>query len=143
MQEPFNYSVCARRPCWRGKTIKLFSFGKKFNSHAKIFLLFTRPTWPPRTDSSHRHSFGSSRVYVTKPYREHLRGRLKWSTREGSFLVCVAIVSVRFRSKKRGTRVKDRATNGSRFISRSVKTENPLPRSFFAPKPNGNACYAG
>ena len=30
---------------------------------------------------------------------------------------------------------------GSRFISRSVKTENPLPRSFFAPKPKGNACY--
>ena len=25
---------------------------------------------------------------------------------------------------------------GSRFISRAVKTENPLPRSFFAPKPN-------
>ena len=32
---------------------------------------------------------------------------------------------------------------GSRFISRAVKTENPLPRSFFAPKPNGNACSAG
>ena len=32
---------------------------------------------------------------------------------------------------------------GSRFISRSVKTENPLPRSFFAPKPKGNACYEG
>ena len=32
---------------------------------------------------------------------------------------------------------------GSRFISSSVKTENSLPRSFFAPKPNGNACYAG
>ena len=32
---------------------------------------------------------------------------------------------------------------GSRFISRAVKTENPLPRSFFAPKPNRNACYAG
>ena len=31
--------------------MKLFSFGKKFNSHAKIFLLFTPPTWPPRTDS--------------------------------------------------------------------------------------------
>ena len=30
---------------------------------------------------------------------------------------------------------------GSHFISRAVKTEN-LPRSFFAPKPNGNACYA-
>ena len=32
---------------------------------------------------------------------------------------------------------------GSRFISRAVKTEDPLPWSFFAPKPNGNACYAG
>ena len=29
----------------------------------------------------------------------------------------------------------------SRFISRAVKTESPLPRSFFAPKPNGNAYY--
>jgi len=34
---------------------------------------------------------------------------------------------------------------GSRSISRADKTENPVPRSFriFAPKPNGNACYAG
>ena len=32
---------------------------------------------------------------------------------------------------------------GSCFISRAVKTENPVPRSFFAPKLNGNACYAG
>ena len=46
-----TYRVCARRPCWRSKTIKLFSFGKKFNSHAKIFLLFSPPTWPPRTYS--------------------------------------------------------------------------------------------
>ena len=45
------YRVCARRPCWRSKTIKLFSFGKKFNCHAKIILLFTPPTWPLRTDS--------------------------------------------------------------------------------------------
>ena len=59
------------------------------------------------------------------------------------FLACVASVSVRLRSKKRGTKVKDRATNGSRFICRAVKTENPLPRCFFAPKPNGDACYAG
>ena len=43
--------VYARRPCWRSKTIKLFSFGKKFNSHAKIFLLFSPPTWPSRTYS--------------------------------------------------------------------------------------------
>ena len=46
-----RYRVCAQRPCWRSKTIKLFSFGKKFNSHAKIFLLFSPPTWPPRTYS--------------------------------------------------------------------------------------------
>ena len=81
-------------------------------------------------------------------------------------LACVASVSVRFRSKERGTRVKDREKNsaskragrgwatgldplplfhffGPRFISRTAKTENPVPRSFFAPKPNGNACYAG
>ena len=32
---------------------------------------------------------------------------------------------------------------GSCFISRAAKTKNPVPRSFFATKPNGNACYAG
>ena len=74
-------------------------------------------------------------------------------TREGDGLACVASVSVRFRRKERGTRVKDREKSGaskragslfgSRFISRAVKTESPLPRYFFAPKPNGNACYAG
>ena len=32
---------------------------------------------------------------------------------------------------------------GSCFISRAAKTENPVPRSFFAPKPNGKAYYAG
>ena len=32
---------------------------------------------------------------------------------------------------------------GSRFISRAAKTENPVPRwAFFAPKLNGNVCYA-
>ena len=50
-KERISNRVCARRPCWRSKTIKLFSFGKKFNSHANIFLLFTPPTWPPHTDS--------------------------------------------------------------------------------------------
>ena len=83
-------------------------------------------------------------------------------------IACVASVSVRFRSKERGTRVKDRAKNGSSkragrgrgsflpsppptplsffgfcFISRAAKTVNPVSRSFFAPKPNGNTCYAG
>ena len=32
---------------------------------------------------------------------------------------------------------------GSCFISRAAKTENPVPQSYFALKPNGNACYAG
>ena len=32
---------------------------------------------------------------------------------------------------------------GSRTISLADKTENPVPRSFFSPKTNGNACYAG
>ena len=38
---------------------------------------------------------------------------------------CVASVSVRFRGEERGTRVKDRAKNGSRFISRAVKSKIP------------------
>ena len=63
-------------------------------------------------------------------------------------LACVERVSVWFRSKQGGTRIsKDRAKNGvsffgSRFISRAVKPENALQQSFFAPKPNRNACYA-
>ena len=32
---------------------------------------------------------------------------------------------------------------GSRFISRAAKTENLVPRSFFAPKQHRNGCYAG
>ena len=38
--------------------------------------------------------------------------------------------------------VKERG-GGSCFIFRAAKTENPVSRSFFTPKPNGNACYAG
>ena len=38
--------------------------------------------------------------------------------------------------------VKERG-GGSCLISHAAKTENPVPRSFFTPKPNGNACYAG
>ena len=28
-------------------------------------------------------------------------------------------------------------------VSVRFRAENSVPRSFFAPKPNGNACYAG
>jgi len=31
----------------------------------------------------------------------------------------------------------------SPHFPRGPNTENPVPRSFFAPKPHGNACYAG
>ena len=51
-------------------------------------------------------------------------------------LARVSSVSVRFKRKERGTRVKDREESGSRFISRAVKTKSPLPRYFSAPKPN-------
>ena len=53
-----------------------------------------------------------------------------------NFIACVALISVRFRSKERGPRVKDRVKNGERFISSSS-------RFFFAPKLNRNTCYAG
>ena len=51
-------------------------------------------------------------------------------------VTCVASVSVRFRSKKRET------SQRQRRVSRAAKTESPVPLSFFALKPNGNACYA-
>ena len=82
-------------------------------------------------------------------------------------IACQASVSVQFWSKEKGTRVKERVKNGtskerrggayflpsppsppsfifdSRSISRAAKTEYPIPRSFFAPKPHGKAYYAG
>ena len=65
-------------------------------------------------------------------------------------LACVVSVSVRFapreqrrRNESQRPREKWRKKKGSCFISRAAKTENPVPRSFFAPKPNGNACHAG
>ena len=78
-------------------------------------------------------------------------------------LACVASVSVGFRSKERGTRVKDYAKNGAskregRGGEESFLLSTPSPpsfifwlsfhfsggqtRPFFAPKPNENACYA-
>ena len=65
-----------------------------------------------------------------------------------SFIACVASVSVLFRTKNED-RAKMARVNGegvdfcSRFISCAAKTENPDPRSFFALKQHGNACYAG
>ena len=44
-------------------------------------------------------------------------------------LACVASVSLPCRSKDRGTTVKDRAKNGSRFISRAAKTGLSLLRN--------------
>ena len=46
-------------------------------------------------------------------------------------IACVASVSVLFRESKTAQH------------SRAAKTENPVPRSIFAPKQHGNACYAG
>ena len=54
-------------------------------------------------------------------------------------LACVASVSVRLR-KKRGT---ESQRPRARFISRAAKIKNPISLSFFAPKPNGNACCVG
>ena len=62
---------------------------------------------------------------------------------------CVASVSVRFRSKERGTIVKMAQAKewGARFIFRAAKAQNlvprVVPRFFLAPKPKGNACEAG
>ena len=48
-------------------------------------------------------------------------------------------------SKEQEARLKHRAKNRacSCSVSCAAKSENPVPRSFFALKPNGNACYGG
>ena len=76
-----------------------------------------------------------------------------------TIIACVASVSVLFPSKDRAKNGASKRGGGgeerketfpspsplfsSRFISRPAKTENLVPRSFFAPKQHGNACYAG
>ena len=52
----------------------------------------------------------------------------------------VASVSVQLRESKTAQQ-RPLSFFGSRFISRAAKTENLFPRSFFAPKQHGNACY--
>ena len=71
---------------------------------------------------------------LVQPYKIQSLPAVRRNVRHADKIIAfVASVSVRFRSKEWGTRV----------ISRAVKTEkNPFPLSFFAPKPNGNACYA-
>jgi len=53
------------------------------------------------------------------------------------------------RETKRGKRGRERGRGGRNCLlphpplSYTKNTENPVPRAFFAPKPHGNACYAG
>ena len=92
------------------------------------------------------------------------RKRYSKKEMESPKLAWVASVSVRFRSKERGTRVKDCAKNGASKRAGRGGEESFLPSppsppsfifwlsfhfsggqnwSFFAPKPNENSCYAG
>ena len=69
---------------------------------------------------------------LVHPYKIQSLPAVRRNVRHADKIIAfVASVSVRFRSR------------GTRVISHAIKTENPFPRSFFAPKPNGNACYAG
>ena len=62
---------------------------------------------------------------------------------------CVANVSCGFgaknekRDSKTARKMAQVQERGKNRESRAAKTENSLPRSFFAMKPKGNACYAG
>ena len=75
--------------------------GRKVGSPFSLTLLFPR-LW--RTSQQWRHQFIISRARNSKHVCvKHVQSGIAW----------VASVSVRFRSKKRGTRVKDRAKNGA------------------------------
>ena len=51
-------------------------------------------------------------------------------------------VFLRFRSKERGTRVKERGGGCSRRQNQKSWPFHVVPRIGLAPKPDGNACYA-
>ena len=57
-------------------------------------------------------------------------------------LACVASVSVGLGSKE-SQRNMIFGVLPARKMVRWKNTEKPVPRFFFAPKPHGNACYAG
>ena len=61
--------------------------------------------------------------------------QLETNNNKEHHLACVAIVPCGFRAKNKELE--------SKTIFRVAKTENPVRWSFFAQKPNGNACYAG
>ena len=65
-------------------------------------------------------------------------------------IALVASISVRFEARneeqvsktaRKMGQVKQQGVGGGSFFMRP-KPKNPVPRSFFTPKPNGNASYA-
>ena len=91
-------------------------------------------------------------VYTSGHFADFWHDWLAWiSSDYFESLLLPQLLSLRSKRFRAVSRVKDRAKNGaskrerggSRFISRAAKTENLVPRSFFAPKQHGNACYAG
>ena len=125
----------------------------------------------------------SDRHYLSRPLRVSEKYFPRGIQNLGKYvacgiLACVASVSVRFRSKEWGTRVKDRAKQAqvkerggvgeerketflpflkpsfpfpspsfffgiSSHFSRGQNRKSLSTVFFFAPKPKGNACYAG
>ena len=83
---------------------------------------------------------GSRKIFVLFSLLSHsciLVGFNLWVSQSRFFLVCVASVSAGL-----GSKPLFRFLALAQFFARE-NTENPVPRSFFAPKPHGNACYAG
>ena len=72
-----------------------------------------------------------------------------FSSRTPLFLTGILLLGTCYTSlrSKRSRAVSEQTTRNEsqrhRFISRAAKAENPVPLSFFAQKPNGNACHAG
>ena len=79
-----------------------------YQYNIKFFRIFLRNRHPRKLHNLY--------LCFTKKARTHSTSiELYWRSFEFSpFLACVASVSVRFRSKERGKRVKDRAKNGAK-----------------------------
>ena len=99
-----------------------------------LLVTLTYTTHPPPLPSPSRTHWNRSR---RKTSLDSLAKRRKWAiTSDTKQVACVASISVGFRSKKRPRNV----IFGTRAIFRAVFDSRS---SFFAPKPHGNACYAG
>ena len=137
-------------PSWWCSTTQICVVLLIINGHATREICFNQSEALPRSGlwqvfshTSDMISRGNQLLLVVKCW---LFSQASPEAKAYNFIACIASISVRFRSKERGTRVKDRVKNGEKWLSfHFSRGQNRKSRSsgFFAQKLNGNTCYTG